>query len=237
MSRRRKTAFKIWPLVTLTLLCVILVLVYFQRHEIKTITELSSPPHPFISHGLDVSHHQGEINWPEVIDSFDSITPFIYCKATEGETHVDTKFKENRSELKSLNVKHGAYHFYQPNADALKQAIHFLNEYDFDQNDLPPVLDYEIETNDKEEQLVKILVWLKYVENITGKRPIIYTSYNLYINWLSKALPDYNFWVANYSNKTYRFQQDNIIHWQYSEKGVINGIEGFVDLNYSKIKF
>jgi lysozyme len=184
-----------------------------------------------------VSHHQGEINWPEVIDSFDSITPFVYCKATEGETHVDTQFKQNRKELTALNIKHGAYHFFLPNVDALKQAVHFLSEYDFHQYDLPPVLDYEIEPKNEDEQLIKILAWSKFVEDKIGKRPVIYTSYNLYINWLSKALPDHDFWVANYSDKAYRFQQDNIIHWQYSEKGVIKGISGFVDLNYSKVGF
>ncbi len=223
-------------MVTLALLSAILVLVYIQRHEVKPITTLSQPPHPFISHGLDVSHHQGDINWQKVLDSFDTIVPFIYCKATEGETHIDTKFNRNRKELQALNIKHGAYHFFQPKVNAIEQAIHFLSIYDFQQNDLPPALDYEIET-DEEDQLINIISWLKYVEKVTGKRPIIYTSYNIYINWLSKALPDYNFWVANYSDKTYRFKQDNIIHWQYSEQGVINGIEGFVDLNYSKIKF
>ena len=82
----------------------------------------------------------------------------------------------------------------------------------------------------------KISAWLKRVEDKTGKRPIIYTSYNIYMNWLSIALPDYHFWVANYSDKVSRFKKDNILHWQYSEKGVINGIDGFVDLNYSKVK-
>ena len=235
MARKRKTGFNI--LTILILLCFILVLVYLQRYNANPITELPKPPYPFISHGIDVSHHQGDINWPKVIDSFDSINPFVYCKATEGISHVDSKFKENVEQLIELNVKHGAYHFFLPHADAIDQADHFLSEYNFQQDDLPPVLDYEIESENNDEQLDKISTWLKRVEDKTGKRPIIYTSYNIYINWLSIALPDYSFWVANYSDKVYRFKKDNILHWQYSEKGVINGIDGFVDLNYSKVKF
>lgn len=221
----------------LLLLSTVLVLLYLQRFENKPVYRLAEPPHPFISHGIDVSHHQGDIDWETVFNSLDSIHLFVYCKATEGIDHIDTKFKENRQKLLDLHVKHGAYHFYQPDLDPIKQAEHFLSQYDFKQSDLPPVLDFEIEREDTEVQLVKILAWLTFVEAKTGKRPIIYTSYNIYWQWLNNVLPNYQYWIANYSNKTYRFNQDNIIHWQYSEKGSLNGIEGYVDLNYSKIKF
>lgn len=236
MPRRRRKK-RVWPFYILVLLTAVLSLLYFQRSRNIPVNTLTEPPHPFVSHGIDVSHHQGDIDWELLIESMDSIQPFVYCKATEGINHVDTKFKINRSKLLELNVRHGAYHFFQPDMDPIAQAEHFLTHYDFQQNDLPPALDYEIEREDKEGQLVSILTWLKYVESKTGKRPIIYTSYNLYWKWLNTALPEHQFWVANYSNKAYRFQQENIIHWQYSEKGTITGIDGFVDLNYSKIKF
>lgn len=236
MSKRRRKR-RIWPLFTLVLLSAVLTLLYLQRSKNIPVYHLEQPPHPFISHGIDVSHHQGDIDWTTFIEALDTIHPFVYCKATEGIEHVDTKFKKNRQELLELGVRHGAYHFFQPDMDPIAQAEHFLSHYNFQQDDLPPALDYEIERENKEEQLINILAWLKYVESKTGKRPIIYTSYNLYWKWLNNVLPDHQFWVANYSNKSYRFQQENIIHWQYSEKGSLQGIEGYVDLNYSKIKF
>lgn len=236
MPRRRRKR-RLWPFFTLLLLSAVLTLLYLQRSKNVPIYHLEQPPHPFISHGIDVSHHQGKIDWPEFIEGLDTITPFVYCKVTEGVEHVDTEFKNNREALLELNVKHGAYHFFQPDMDPILQAEHFLAHYEFKQSDLPPALDYEIEREDKEQQLINILAWLKYIESKTGKRPIIYTSYNIYRSWLNNALSEYQFWIANYSNKAYRFQQENIIHWQYSEKGSLHGIEGYVDLNYSKIKF
>ena len=40
--------------------------------------------------GIDVSHHNGKINWEKVTD-----VEFVYIKATEGATYVDPLFQQN----------------------------------------------------------------------------------------------------------------------------------------------
>ena len=42
------------------------------------------------SFGIDVSHHNGEINWKQVPD-----VEFVYIKATEGATFVDPMYQQN----------------------------------------------------------------------------------------------------------------------------------------------
>jgi len=194
-------------------------------------------PTPFVSYGIDISHHQEKIDWNEVLNFSDSLISFVYCKATEGINHVDTQWNRNRGILLDKNIPHGAYHFFLPKKDAKKQAIHFLQNYQLQKTDLPPVLDAEIEADSKQQLVSQMRIWLEYIEKKTGRRPIIYTSYNMYAEFMKKSFRDYKFWVANYSTKESRFQDDEIIHWQYSDNGKVPGIKEKVDLNFSKIEF
>ena len=74
--------------------------------------------------GVDVSHWDGTISWNMVKRNNIS---FAFIKATEGEQFVDPKFHYNWSETQANGILRGAYHFYQPNDDPIKQANHFMH--------------------------------------------------------------------------------------------------------------
>ena len=194
-------------------------------------------PANFKSYGIDVSHHQNKIDWELALGTTDSLISFVYCKATEGIDHVDSQWERNRKILLEKNVNHGAYHFFLPKKSAKQQAIHFLNNYTVNKNDLPPVLDAETEGLSDQQLVEQMKIWLDFVEYKTGRRPIIYTSYNMYRDLLKEKFNGYKFWVANYNSIESRFEDEEIIHWQYSDNGEINGIDAKVDLNFSKIDF
>ena len=64
--------------------------------------------------GIDVSHHQGKINWDEVEDmkiNGDSIQ-FVYLKVTEGISFKDSRYQRNRKILNAKPVKVGVYHYF-----------------------------------------------------------------------------------------------------------------------------
>ncbi|MDX2362646.1 MAG: GH25 family lysozyme [Crocinitomicaceae bacterium] len=204
------------------------------KFELVNLPEL---PEGFYSYGIDISHHQGEIDWDTFFHSTDSIITFVYCKATEGLNHVDSQYETNRDELLEHGMPHGAYHFFLPNKDGLQQAKHFLTIYSPTQNDLPPVLDAEVEGSSDAEIIERMKIWLTHVEEETGKRPLIYTSYNFYKDIFKGKFPGYKFWIANYNTIASRFEDEEIIHWQFSDNGEMPGISGPVDLNYSKIAF
>ena len=201
------------------------------------LVNLPALPQGFQSYGIDISHHQGTIDWPTFFLATDSIITFVYCKATEGLNHVDSQYETNRDVLMDKGIKHGAYHFFLPNKNAIQQAKHFLNIYSHNQNDLPPVLDAEIEGDSDTKMIQDMKTWLTHVEDITGKRPLIYTSYNYYTDKFKGEFPGYRFWIANYNTIASRFESDEILHWQFSDNGHLPGITGPVDLNYSKISF
>jgi len=196
-------------------------------------------PKGFESFGIDISHHQGEIDWKVLLDDekFDTIIQFVYCKATEGNSHIDTKWEENRKTLNNKGIPNGAYHFFSPQDAPLPQAEHFLNHWKKREVDLPPVLDVETEGISDEDLRNKMEIWLKEVERKSGMRPIIYTSNHFFDTKFKDYFKDYKFWIAAYSRKPECIDDERILHWQYSENGSLPGIDELVDFNVSKIAF
>lgn len=196
-------------------------------------------PTGFPTIGIDVSHHQGKMDWHKLFDEsgYDSLIHFVYCKATEGNTHLDTQWKRNRKSLNDLGVPNGAYHFFIPTDPPLPQAKHFLTNWKKRDIDLPPVLDIEIEGLSDKDLIDKMKIWLLEIENKTGMRPIIYTSLHFYETKFQNNFKDYKFWVAAYSRKPTCITDDRIIHWQFSESGRIPGTREEVDLNVSKLVY
>lgn len=95
-------------------------------------------------YGIDVSHHQGPINWNRV--ARDDVS-FAYIKATEGADFVDNQFAANWSEADSAGLLRGAYHFFTLCTAGEKQAENFLRVVPDDRDALPPAVDLELAGN------------------------------------------------------------------------------------------
>lgn len=109
-----------------------------------------------IQHGIDVSHHNGFIDWPGAAAL--GVT-FAFAKATEGgdpsqSSYTDRTFAINWPAMRDAGVVRGAYHFVglplaatlrsQWNGDLHRQIDHFLETVGpLAPGDLPPVLDLE----------------------------------------------------------------------------------------------
>lgn len=196
-----------------------------------------SVPPGYPSIGIDVSHHQGEIDWDGLFKKggFDTIIDFVYCKATEGADHVDTQYERNRRELNDRGVLNGAYHYFQTKNPPRPQAEHFMKHWKKRDIDLPPVLDVEDEGLSDPDLIAKMKIWLEEVESKSGMRPVIYTSLNFYETKFRNKFPGYKFWLAAYSRQPLYMPEEAVIHWQYSETGRLPGIDNDVDLNVSKL--
>ena len=245
MAKRKKRNHRRRIYVSIFSLLIVLIFLIVRYRPFKRELQLSEEfsgirtlNSPFVSHGIDISHHQSKIDW-ELFKKkgADTLLSFVYCKATEGNNFVDPLWKINSAHLSENSIQKGAYHFFHPTISAKEQAVHFLTNYSPEQSDLPPAIDSELETAQYSSLIDSMHVWLNYVEKQTGKRPIIYTSYFLYSNHFQNAFPGYKFWIANYNDVPKKLESENIIHWQYSDKGKIPGIRGNVDLNVSKIEF
>ena len=121
---------------------------YFpKRTQPAEISELPLLPIGFRSYGIDISHHQSEIDWDVFFEQNDSTIQFIYCKVTEGEMLADREWERNHARLFKEKMPHGGYHFFRPSVDPTLQANHFLKHYNHRETILPPALDVEVGEN------------------------------------------------------------------------------------------
>jgi len=189
--------------------------------------------------GLDISHHQGKIDWKKVSKmriNTDSIQ-FAYLKVTEGRFFKDNKYLRNRKQLDQLPIKVGVYHFFSPGADVVKQVKHFTKN--FKKTTLKPALDVETIGKLSKSELIKAVhLFLTETEKQIGVRPIIYTYSSFYKDYFKgTSLAKETFWIANYNRNCPICETKNVVAWQFTEKGTIDGINTLVDLNSAKANF
>ena len=195
-----------------------------------------SYPEGYEIHGIDISHHQGNINWSELREKgLINETPirFIMIKATEGSTRVDENFKENFYQAREYGFTRGAYHFYSVHSPAKRQAEFFIKNVKLENGDLPPVLDVEHKPKNQTGDAFKasILEWLDIVEQHYGVKPIIYTYYKFKTQYLSDPVFDqYPYWIAHYYVDEVEYQGPWKF-WQHTDVGRLPGIDGNVDFN------
>ncbi len=185
-------------------------------------------------HGIDVSHHQDNIDWQAVkeMQVKNVRIGFAFIKATEGLGRVDNTFRRNWYNAREAAITRGAYHYFISSKSGKAQAENFIETVNLQQGDLPPVLDIE-ETNGAaaEDIQQRARDWLERVEQFYKVRPIIYTNVDFYQNFLAGKFDDYPLWVAHYLVQDKPHIDRNWIFWQYNEKGHVNGIDANVDFN------
>ena len=195
-----------------------------------------SYPEGYEIHGIDISHHQGKIDWQElkdkgVIDKFP--IRFVMIKATEGASQVDENFRENFYQAREHGFTRGAYHFYSVHSSAADQARFFISKVKLENGDLPPVLDVEHKPKKQSDEEFKasVLEWLQIVERHYGVKPIIYTYYKFKTRYLNDPIfDDYPYWIAHYYVDQVEYDGPWKF-WQHTDVGRLPGIKGDVDFN------
>lgn len=89
--------------------------------------------------GIDVSHHQEQVDWDAVAKAGNT---FAFCKATEGVSFVDSQFHFNWGEMAGAGLVRGAYHFLRDDSDPVAQARHFVSTVSGFERGIP-ILDVE----------------------------------------------------------------------------------------------
>ncbi|WP_260200705.1 glycoside hydrolase family 25 protein [Cruoricaptor ignavus] len=217
----------------------------FNKFEHKTLTNTEferNRIHTIISEntdkvfGIDISHYQRkeDIKWDSLSIGSGSIPiRFIILRSTMGNHSADRHFPEYWQKAKQHNLIRGAYHFYRPDEDPVLQANNFLAKVNLETGDLPPVLDIEKPPLRKTKtQLIQDLkIWCRIMEDAYGRKPIIYTYYHFYKDNLRGEFDDYPLWLANYNPVKTPSPSDEWRFWQFSENGIVHGINTKVDLN------
>jgi lysozyme len=192
-------------------------------------------PKGYEVHGIDVSRYQGRIEWDKISKYKKSgkKVKFAFIKATEGFSIVDSHFERNWKLSKEYGILRGAYHFYRPEESPEKQAEAFLKNVKIEKGDLPPVIDLEITSGKSSKEIcLGVKKWMEIIEGQTCMKPIIYTNSRYYDKHLSGFFSNNLIWIARYENSSISLKDStHWSFWQHSENGILEGIEGKVDLN------
>lgn len=181
--------------------------------------------------GIDVSSYQKDIDWSATAK--DKNIKFVYVKATEGATYRSRHYQYNIENARQYGIHVGAYHFFRPNVPVEKQFRNFTSVVKKEDQDLIPLIDVEVRGNNLTVKALvdSVLAFADKLEDYYGCKPMIYTGHAFYNSYLSGKISGYPLFIARYSKVEPRLTGGaNWVLWQFSEKGVIAGIDHAVDL-------
>lgn len=200
--------------------------------------------------GIDVSSYQGDIDWQLVKE--DSVE-FAFLRigyrgyGEEGKICADEKFADNYAAAHDAGIDLGVYFFSQAVTvdEAIEEANYVLSLLEGRTLEYPIVFDWEtVQTGDPEDiprtedvmPHTLTLSAIAFCETVrdAGYDAMIYTNKKLAtIKYDLRQLRDYPIWLAYYDTAL-NYQYDFDI-WQYGT-GLVDGIEGEVDVNIAMIK-
>ena len=218
----------IFALIGLVAMAAAVGFVYFSGNLIPNERAAAA----FAIRGVDVSHHQGTIDWSAV--ALDKIG-FAYIKATEGGDFRDEQFLTNWTNAAAHRIPRGAYHFFTFKTSGALQAENFISTVPVDSTALPPAVDLEFWGNSRVRPTVsefqkELNALMTRLREAYGKEPVIYTTDDFYAQYLI-AYPVKRLWIRNILYKPRSSEPLSWLLWQFTDKGRVRGIQTLVDLN------
>lgn len=186
--------------------------------------------------GIDVSEHQGKIDWERVKNNGIKFAILRCGYGMDTTSQDDAEFERNANECERLGIPYGVYLFSYANTveKARSEAKHTLRLVD--KRKLSLGVWYDIEDNKtsgsvEKETLTNIInTYCNTIKN-EGYDVGIYAN----VNWLERKIEksireNYKVWVAQYYSKCE--YEGKYVMWQYTSGGDVSGISGKVDMNY-----
>jgi len=192
--------------------------------------------------GIDVSEHQGRIDWNAVKASgIDFAILRVGFGAPSWGGRVDYQFNRNISECERLGIPYGVYIYSYAfdNQQAADEASMVINCLSGHNPRLPVYYDLEDKTIIADGRQSGIASRAQVFCNkisAAGYKPGIYAN----LNWFTKILTDpvfksgsWDHWIAQYNSQC--DYTGNYSFWQYKSNGKVPGINGNVDMNYAYV--
>ena len=193
------------------------------KGNIDDISTCSIPEGKIIAHGIDVSVYQGEIDFEQVKESGFS---FVIIKAGSTGFGADANFEKYYKAAQKAGLDIGCYYYtYSVTPEGAKA----------DADELLRIIKGMIESNTG-----MINAFCNKIKR-KGYYPGVYTSTSVYNNYVDSAslVNTWDFWIASYDDHTYNSDayHKDFSMWQYSNAGIVNGIDHEVDLDVSYVDY
>jgi lysozyme len=182
--------------------------------------------------GIDVSSHQGSIDWRSV--ATDNIR-FVYIKATQGDHYVDPEFRADWTGARQSGLRTGAYHFFTFCSSGVSQAVNFLRVIPKSANWLPPAVDLETSSTCTRQPTVsefthQLNAFVHLVDRVTKQQLIYYVGTDLPVQYRAAIPSGARLWL--YSAPDRPLEKTWYI-WQANLNARVPGVRGAVDLDVS----
>lgn len=184
--------------------------------------------------GIDVSQWQGYIDF---VATARAGIELVYIKASEGTEWVDPFFLRNYVNARRAGLPVGFYHYLtaKNEEEAAAEAYHFVKTTEGLWNDARLVMDMEAVAGLQRDMVNRIAqAFLQAVRTYSGKIPAIYADAATASLFFEETLKAYPLWIAAYDveeppeNHLWKVWAG----WQYTDRGRVAGIQGFVDRDY-----
>lgn len=229
-----------WGMVVCAMAC--------QNHRLHMDTTTKEGIINKYQEGIDISRHQGDINWNQLTPTGSGKT-FVIAKASQRNNFTDSKFVQNWKDMDRVGFQRGAYHFVEFGSNVSEpkeQMNNFLTQLrragewsgkdilalDIEEFDKTPVTSYHSVAPVTEG-------CVSYLKE-QGIIPYIYTRkgfWDKYVENTSDIIKECPLWIARWSAtepSELPNGWDDWTIWQYSDKGNVPGIKGNVDLDRMK---
>ncbi|GAA0856890.1 hypothetical protein GCM10008916_08320 [Clostridium nitritogenes] len=180
--------------------------------------------------GIDISVHNGEINWREIKNSDVKV---VIIKATEGVDFVDKMLENHYKGANSIGLSVGFYHFMSEKTSPLQQARDFWNAIKDKKFNVLPCLDIEVNEYKRSRTQIsdRCIEFLEEFKRISGYDCMIYTGGFFGRDLLDDRVKKYPGWIAHYGVNKPMQTGFKVVGHQYTEDGKTTGVKGDVDLN------
>ena len=220
------------PLLCITTLLAVVLLCSCKGNGKNASRRTEVPPRNTEAkyNGIDISSHQGFIDWAKV--SSDKNISFVYIKATEGATYRSPHYAHNITQARRHGLLVGSYHYLSSSSTIDEQFENFSKFALKSVQDLIPMLDVEVRGDWSRSQLIdSVDKFCQLVELHYGVQPMIYSTMGFYNKNLAPHFNKHHLYIGRYSNEKPEINwEGEYTIWQYSETGIIPGIDAYVDL-------
>ena len=192
--------------------------------------------------GIDVSEHQGRIDWNAVKASgIDFAILRVGFGAPSWGGRVDYQFNRNISECERLGIPYGVYIYSYAfdNQQAADEASMVIDCLSGRNPRLPVYYDLEDKTiiaDGRQSGIASRAQTFCNKISSAGYKPGIYAN----LNWFNNILTDpvfksgsWDHWIAQYNSQCH--YTGSYSFWQYTSRGKVSGISGNVDMNYAYV--
>ncbi len=188
--------------------------------------------------GIDVSHHNGVIDWKKVAAS-DVGYAIIRCGYGDNiKSQDDKKWADNVAGCEKYNIPFGVYiySYATTTKQAKSEARHVLRLIKGHKLNFPIYYDMEdaVQANLSKSKRTQIAnTFLETIKN-AGYECGIYANLNWWNNYLDASLGNdslWRTWVAQYNDNGCNYKKEYSM-WQSSSTAKVSGVNGNVDINF-----